>query len=171
MKFLPPKSRYLYYQLKKKCLPIRICDRDTMEWTTKFLRSKPFTRLLLYLSLAGSVCGFSLLNPSVAYGGRDEENSVCGNFGRHKGFRGQRLRMRKIDRVKRRFCKRAWIFLRRKVNYFKNKCGDRTILFGNWVVQTKRKLLVKLKEILWSGFMVTQILRFLAITQNQPMKR
>ena len=40
----------------------------------------------------------------------------------------------KLDRVKRRFCKRAWIFLRREVNYFKNKCGDPTILFENWVV-------------------------------------
>ena len=28
-----------------------------------------------------------------------------------------------------RFWKRAWIFLRREVNYFKNKCGDSTILF------------------------------------------
>ena len=52
-------------------------DRDTMEWTTKFPRSKPCTRLLLYLSLAGFECGFSLLNPSVAYAGEDEENSVC----------------------------------------------------------------------------------------------
>ena len=47
-------------------------DRDTMEWTTKFSRSKPCTRLLLYLSLAGFVCGLSLLNPSVAYAGEDE---------------------------------------------------------------------------------------------------
>ena len=72
-------------------------DRDTMEWTTKFPRSKPCTRLLLYLSLAGFVCGFSLLNPSVVYAGEDEENSVCSNSGRHKGFgfSGQRLRMRK----------------------------------------------------------------------------
>ena len=71
--------------------------RDTMEWTTKFLRSKPCTRLLLYLSLAGFVYGFSLLNSSVAYAGEDEENSVSGNSGRHKGFgfSGQRLRMRK----------------------------------------------------------------------------
>ena len=58
-------------------------DRDTMEWTTKFPRSKPCKRLLLYLSLAGFVCGFSLLNPSVAYAGEDEENSVSGNSGRH----------------------------------------------------------------------------------------
>ena len=75
-------------------------DRDTMEWTTKFPRSKPCTRLLLYLSLAGFVCGFSLLNPSVAYAGEDEENSVCGNSGRHKGFSGQRLRMRKAGSCK-----------------------------------------------------------------------
>ena len=38
------------------------------------------------------------------------------------------------EKLDRRFCKRAWIFLRREVNYFKNKCGDPTILFGNWVV-------------------------------------
>ena len=44
-------------------------DRDTMEWTTKFPRSKPCTHLLHYLSLAGFVCGFSVLNPSVAYAG------------------------------------------------------------------------------------------------------
>jgi len=30
-------------------------DRDTMEWITKFPISKPCTRLLLYLSLAGFV--------------------------------------------------------------------------------------------------------------------
>ena len=75
-------------------------DRDTMEWTTKFPRSKPCTRLLLYLSLAGFVCGFSLLNPSVAYAGEDVENSLCGNSGRHKGFSGQRLRMRKAGSCK-----------------------------------------------------------------------
>ena len=68
-------------------------DHNTMESTTKFPRSKPRTRLLLYLSLAGFVCGFSLLNPSVAYAAEDEENSVCGNSGRRKGFSGQRLRM------------------------------------------------------------------------------
>ena len=51
-------------------------DRDTMEWTTKFLRSKPCTLLLRYLSLAGFVCGFSVINPSVDYAGEEEENSV-----------------------------------------------------------------------------------------------
>ena len=35
----------------------------------------------------------------------------------------------KRDLVKPRFWKRAWLFLRREVNYFKNKCGDPTILF------------------------------------------
>ena len=50
-------------------------DRDTMEWTTKFPRSKPCTHLLRYLSLAGFVCGFSVLNPLVDYAGEDEENS------------------------------------------------------------------------------------------------
>ena len=75
-------------------------DRETMEWTTKFPRSKPCTRLLFYLSLAGFVSGFSLLNPSVPYAGEDEENSVCGNSGCHKGFSGQRLHMRKAGSCK-----------------------------------------------------------------------
>ena len=35
----------------------------------------------------------------------------------------------KRDLVKPRFWKRAWILLRREVNYFKNKCGDPTIFF------------------------------------------
>lgn len=43
-------------------------------------------RLLIYLSLGGFVCGFSLLNPSVAYAGENDENSVCANSGRHKGL-------------------------------------------------------------------------------------
>ena len=51
-------------------------DRDTMEWTTKFPRSKPCTHLLRYLSLASFVCGYSVLNPSVDYAGEDGENSV-----------------------------------------------------------------------------------------------
>ena len=71
-----------------------------MKWTKKFPRSKPCTRLLLYLSFAGFVCGFSLLNPSVAYAAEDEENSVCGNSGRRKGFSGQRLRMRNAGSCK-----------------------------------------------------------------------
>ena len=51
-------------------------DHDTIEWTTKFPRSKPCTNLLRYISLAGFVLGFSVLNPSVDYAGEDEENSV-----------------------------------------------------------------------------------------------
>ena len=47
--------------------------------------TKPSTRLLLYLSLSGFVCGFSLLNPSVAYAGKKDENSACANSARHKG--------------------------------------------------------------------------------------
>jgi len=35
----------------------------------------------------------------------------------------------KRDLVKPRFWRRAWILLRREVNYLKNKCGDPTILF------------------------------------------
>ena len=47
--------------------------------------AKPRTRLLFYLSLAGFVSGFSLLNPWVAYVGENDENSVCDSSGRHKG--------------------------------------------------------------------------------------
>ena len=47
--------------------------------------TKPRTPLLLYLSLGGFVCGFSLLNPSVAYAGKKDENSACANSARHKG--------------------------------------------------------------------------------------
>ena len=47
--------------------------------------TKLSTRLLLYFSLAGFVCGFGLLNPSVAYAGENDENSACANSGRHKG--------------------------------------------------------------------------------------
>ena len=47
--------------------------------------TKPSTRLILYFSLAGFVCGFSLLNPFVAYARNNDENSVCANSGRRKG--------------------------------------------------------------------------------------
>ena len=72
-------------------------DRDTMEWTTKFPRSKPCAHLLRYLSLAGFVCGFSVLNPSVDYAGEDEEKLCLRQFWSpyHKGFNRQGLRMRK----------------------------------------------------------------------------
>ena len=48
-------------------------------------KSKPSTRLLLYLSLGGFVYGFSLLNLSLAYAGKNDENSACANSARHKG--------------------------------------------------------------------------------------
>ena len=89
----------------------------------------------------------------MTYAGEDEENSVCGNSGRHKGFSGQRLRMRKAGSCK------AQI-LETRVDFLET----RSELFQNWVVWTKGKLLVKLKEILWTGFIATQKLRFLAIT-------
>ena len=54
-------------------------------------KSKPCTRLIFTLSLAGFLCGFRLLYPSVAYAGEDDENSVCANSGRHEGrFASQR---------------------------------------------------------------------------------
>ena len=91
LKILAAKSLYLYYYLKQTAcrsgyvVPRRkfysfyvraAIDRDIMEWTTKFPRSKPCTHLLRYLSLAGFVCGFSVLNQSLDYAGEDEENSV-----------------------------------------------------------------------------------------------
>ena len=88
---------------RRKFYSFDVCaaiDRDTIEWTAKFPRSKPCTCLLLYLSLAGFVCGFSLLNPLAAYAGEDEENSVFGNSGCHKGLSGQCLRMRKEVKLK-----------------------------------------------------------------------
>ena len=55
-------------------------DRDTMARGVDYEIPEikaiyTFTSLsfLLYLSLAGFVCGFSLPNPSVAYAGEDEE--------------------------------------------------------------------------------------------------
>ena len=93
-------------------------DRDTMEWTTKFPSSKPWTRLLLYLSLAGFVCCFSLRNPSMAYAGQDEENSVCVTI---KVLVDNVCACEKRDLVKSRFWKSAWIFLRREVNYLKKQ--------------------------------------------------
>lgn len=60
-------------------------DREDPGVDYEIPETKPSTRLLLYLSLAGFVCGFSLLNPSVAYAGENDENSVCANSGRHKG--------------------------------------------------------------------------------------
>ena len=95
-----------------------------MEWTTKFPRSKPCIRLLLYLSLAGSVCGFSLLNPLVAYAGEDQEHSVCGNSGRHKGFSrfsGQRLRMRKAGSCKARILETRVDFLETRSELFQKQ--------------------------------------------------
>ena len=60
-------------------------DREVPGLDYEIPETKPCTRLLFYLSLAGFACGFSLLNPSVAYAGEDDENSVCANSGRHKG--------------------------------------------------------------------------------------
>ena len=59
-------------------------DREDPGMGYEIPETKPSTRLLLYHSLAGFVCGFSLLNPSVAYAGENDENSLCANSGRHK---------------------------------------------------------------------------------------
>ena len=82
---------------------------------------KPCTRLLLYLSLAGFICGFSLLNPSVAYAGDDEENSACGNSGRHKSCSGQRLRMRKAGSCKAPILETRVLFLETRSELFQKQ--------------------------------------------------
>ena len=78
---------------------------------------KPCTRLLLYLSLAGFVCGFSLLNPSVAYVGEDKENSVSGN----SGFSGQRMRIRKAGSCKAQILETHVDFLETRSDIFKKQ--------------------------------------------------
>lgn len=60
-------------------------DREDPGVDYEIPETKLSTPLPLYLSLAGFVCGFSLLNPSVAYAGENDKNSVCANSGRHKG--------------------------------------------------------------------------------------
>ena len=90
---MPRRKFYSFYV----CAAI---DHDTIEWTMKLPRSKPCTCLLLYLSLAGFVCGFSLLYPLAAYAGEDEGNYAFGNSGHHKGFSGQCLRMQKEVKLK-----------------------------------------------------------------------
>ena len=86
-----------------------------------FSRSKTRTRLLLYLSLAGFVCGFSLLNPSVANAGEYEENSVCGNSGRRKGLSGQRLRLRNAGSCKAQILKTRVDFLETRSELFQKQ--------------------------------------------------
>ena len=53
--------------------------------------TRPSTRLLLYLSLAGFI--FGLLNPSVAYARENDENSVCVSSGCHKGCFASKRRL------------------------------------------------------------------------------
>jgi len=68
-------------------------DREDPGMDYEIPETKPSTRLILYLSLTGFVCGFSLLNPSVAYAGNNDENPICANSGRHKGRFASKRRM------------------------------------------------------------------------------
>ena len=87
-------------------------DRDIMEWSTKFRdQNMSCTRFLLYLSLAGFECGFSLLNPWVAYAGEDEETLSVAILVALKVLVDNVCACEKPDLVKPRFWKRAWIFL------------------------------------------------------------
>lgn len=67
----------------------------------KILQTKPSTHLLLYLSLASFVCGFSLLNPLVAYAGENDKNSVCANSGRHIGRFASKRRLSVLKNLSR----------------------------------------------------------------------
>ena len=80
------RSAYMVPRRKFYSLYVRAAiDREDPGMDYEIPETKPSTRFLLYLSLAGFVCGFSLLYPSVAYAGENDENSVCANSGRHKG--------------------------------------------------------------------------------------
>ena len=79
-------------------------------------QNKPFSWYLPELSIRGA----GQEDRSSGYENGDEN-------GRHKGFNV--CACEKRDLVKPRFWKRAWISLKREVNYFKNKFGDRTIFF------------------------------------------
>ena len=92
-----------------------------MDYKSPEIKLKPCTRLLLYLSWAGFVCGFSLLNPSVAYAGEDEEHSVCGDSGRHKGLSEQRLRMRKAGSCKAQILEMRMNFLETRSELFQKQ--------------------------------------------------
>ena len=69
-------------------------DREDPGVDYEIPETKPSTRLILYLSLAGFVCCFSLLDLYVAYAKNNDENSVCANSGRHKGRFVPKRRMR-----------------------------------------------------------------------------
>ena len=90
----------------------------------KFPRSKPCTCLLLYLSFGGFVCGFSYLihqwpilekmrktlSVAILVAIKDLVDNIC-------TCEKQGL----VKPIRPTFWKRAWIFLRREVHYFKNK--------------------------------------------------
>ena len=76
-------------------------DREDPGVDYEIPETKPSTRLLLYLSLAGFVCGFSLLNLSVAYAGENDEDSICANSGRHKGRFASKRRLSVLKNLER----------------------------------------------------------------------
>lgn len=77
--YVVPRRKFYSFQV------LAAIDRKDPGLDYETPETQPSTRLLIYLSLAGFVCGFSLLNPSVAYAGENDENSVCVSSGRHKG--------------------------------------------------------------------------------------
>ena len=80
------RSTYVVPRTKFRSFYVRAAiDRKDSGVDCQIPETKPCTRLLSTLSLAGLLCGSRLLYPSVAYAGEDDENSVCANSGRHKG--------------------------------------------------------------------------------------
>ena len=77
--YMVPRTKFCIFYLRAAI------DRKDSGVDYEIPETKPCIRLLFYLSLAGFVCGFRLLYPSVAYAGEDDESSVCANSGRHKG--------------------------------------------------------------------------------------
>ena len=57
----------------------------------------------------------------MAYAGEDEENSVCGNSGRHKGFSGKRLRKQKAGSCKAQILKTRMDFLEMRSELFQKQ--------------------------------------------------
>lgn len=143
--FLAAKSLYLYYQLKKKLLADQDmwCREENFIVFMYVLRSivTPwsglrnsrdqnhvhiyfviFPWLALYVALVYLIHRWTMLekmrktlSEAILVAIKVLMENVCA--------------CEKRDLVKPRFWKRAWILLRREVNYFKNKSGDPTIFF------------------------------------------
>ena len=91
------RSAYVVPRRKSYSFDVRaVIDRDDpgVDYETK-----PSTCFLFYLSLAGFVCGFTLLNPSMARAGENDETSVCANSSRHKGRFASKRRLSELQNL------------------------------------------------------------------------